>query len=207
MPPLLGRGAIPRGDGRRLIRGNIHSLGHHAVGTEHVTVELPTAVGSLPDPKVLAGFNVLPHSNVSNPVDTLLDANVAPHHAPGRLVAKTDVLVDVGLKEGGNGRFPFDERMTRWKDLGVVRVVSRRAQGIALVEVARHGAGNRWWQVFFDFTAAGKAGAGNGYQHRGGRDGTCGHVCVLQCYDIILNPPRAVPKSLRTVADSIVMQS
>src|SRR3954464_6363550 len=141
MPPLLGAGAIPRGDGRRLIRRNIHSLGHHAVRAEHVAVELPTAVRSFPDPKVLAGFNVLAHSNVSNPVDTLLDANVAPHHAPGRLVPKTDVLVDIGLKEGGNGRFAFDERMAGRKDLSVVRVVSRCAQGISLVEVARHGAG------------------------------------------------------------------
>src|SRR3954464_2356581 len=197
MPRLLGFGTIPRGDGRRLIRRNIHSLGHHAVGTEHVAVELPTAVGSLPDPKVLAGFDVLAHSNVSNPVDTLLDANVASHHAPGRLVAKTDVLVDVGLKEGGNGRFAFDERMPGWKDLSVIRVVSRCAQGIALIEVARHGAGNRRWQVVFDFAATGRASAGNGYQHRGGRDGTCGHVCVLQCYGIILNPLRADPKSRR----------
>src|SRR5262249_8565392 len=139
----------------------------------------PTAMGPLPDPKVLAGFNILSHANVSHPVDTLLNTHITFYDAPGCLIAEADVLVDVGRKEGGNGRFSFDERMPGWKNLSVIRVVRRVRGGMALVEVARHGAGNRRRQVLFDFAAATEAGAGNGYQHRGGRDGTCSHVCVL----------------------------
>src|SRR5205814_3049662 len=110
-------------------------------------------------------------------------------------------LVDVGLKEGGNGRFAFDEWMPGWKDLSIISVVCRCEQGIALVEVVRHGAGDRRWQVVFDFAAAGETCAGNGDQHRGGRHGTSSHVCVLQCYDcydVILDPLRADPKSCWT---------